>query len=281
MSTPIVHILVSVTDKTQFENCTLVFPSVRTGFPKAEIHVDINVIPGVVDKELFDSIAEKAFKGGVSTIRAVADIHHAKWIEKTVAEHNDDRPLVILDADTIFWNEVEQWKFPDSTLLAGYYVPKIWNDFAKCISFPRIHTSFMWFPNVAKLREALKAAYPLAHEPRAGAYCPCDPFMPETRFVNGIPWFWDSCANLHSMLKRGQAYYFRDEELKSYDHLNSASFYEVMKSRMDDPRGFEATHKHAIHDKAELKNLWPFVENYYSLKAMEASVVESKMLTSP
>lgn len=280
---PTVHILVTVNDPVQFENCTLVFPYIRTGFPTADVHLWINDVK--LDPELTNRIIEKikTAHGELgeqvnTTVHGIeGKMHHGEWIRRIVTREHDPAsgPLVILDPDTIFWKSVEDWTFPADVLLAGYYHSGMWNDFAKAISVSRIHTSFMWFPDVQKLREQIRDSYPLATKAH-GEYCPVDPFMPAVRFVDGHPTFWDTCANLFHMLKPAQKFAFEPKHLEAFDHINSASFYKVMHERMDDPRGFEATHKVAIKDHANLKNLWPFMKNYYTQKNMEGQVVMSQ-----
>lgn len=264
-----VKILVSVPDARSFDACTLVFNTLRTGFPTAKIHVDIN---GMCSPEHTVAIEEKAQRADCFTKRLVKTVHLGDWIRNAVEGHIFDWPLVILDADTVFWKSVEDWQFKPETLLAGYYNPQMWNDFAKCVSVARLHTSCLWFPNVSELRAQIVKAYPQSHG-KAGEYCPCDPFMPAVRFTSGQAFYWDCCANLYQMLGPSRCERFGPEQKECFDHLNSASFYDVMMERMDDNRGFHVAHTHLVKQPELMRNLWPIVDRYYAQKALEGRLV--------
>ena len=261
-----VRILVTVPNAEHFDACTLCFDSIRTGFPTADLHVTING-----HSQCKDQTVAKAEAVGAQVQTLVGPIHHAAWIRDQVLYRNFDGPLVILDADTVFWKSCEGWEFPKPTLWAGYCVPSMWNDFAGCPSMPRLHTSFMWFPDVAGLRAAIRAGYPQAHK-RHGEYCPCDPFMPTVQFLYGKPVFWDTCANLYGMLSypEPRIYAFEPAHLECYDHLNSAAFYDVMLERLTgDKEGFAYVHRFAVREPEKLRNLWPCVNRYYEDRAQD------------
>jgi len=268
MSKLTVAILVTVPKPEHFDACTLCFDTLRTGFPTADITVYLN--NHRVKLSLADPLVRRVEKCGAAIAAYPSLIHHAAWIRQQVEQTQG--PLVILDADTIFWKSCEDWTFPVPTLLAGYYVPRMWNDFAKCISVPRLHTSLLCIPDPAALRRVIREAYLPAFEAHA-EYCPCDPFMPATRFVNGLPFFWDSCANLYGMLasRRPLTYAFEPRNLECYDHLNSAAFYDVMLDRLTgDKEGFAYIHRFLTKTPERLRNLWPNVSAYYAERAASA-----------
>lgn len=269
MNTPTVKILVSIPDPARFDACTLCFDTLRVGFPTANIHVDINYCTSVEDGH---RVAEKARQAGCSTILLPYQTHLADWEQRKVEGHDGRTPLVLMDADTIFWKSCEDWEFPGK-LMAGYYVPRIWNDFAKCVSFPRLHTSMLWFPDTLALRMRIAAAYPYALE-EAGEYCPCNPFMGTVQFIGGRPFFWDCCANLFQMLGHENCAPLERKHLDCFDHLNSASFYDVMMERMDDNRGFAFTHNELVKTPEKLRNLWPIIDSYYRQKEIEGNLIQ-------
>jgi hypothetical protein len=269
-----VKILVTVPKPEHFNACTLCFDSLRVGFPTAHISVDINPPTGDLRIDTTARVAQKAIDAGCAWHLLPEKVHLADWISRQVEQADDQ--LVILDADTVFWQPCEGWEFPGDTLLAGYYVPRIWNDFAQCVSVPRIHTSFMFFPNPSGLRRRIKEVYPWTYR-EAGEYCPCNPFMTDIKFIEGKPVFWDCCANLYGMLTSTelQAYAFGAEHLACYDHINSASFYDVMLDRLDgDKEGFAYIHRFATNAPNSLRNLWPNVNAYYYQKSLQADGVK-------
>lgn len=277
-----VKTLVTVNDLAHFDACTLCLKSFRVGWPTAEIEVTING-PGdiltsaeVMERLRYmakDELAHNA-KNALLTFSETR-IHLADWIRQQT-QHPYPGPLVIADPDIVYWKSCEDWEFPESVLLAGYYNPRMWNDFAGCISVPRIHTSMMVFPDVQKLHWTIEALYPQASAP-AGEYCPCDPFAPAVRFENGLPTYWDCCANLYNMLACKDSrsiflHHFGEKEKACFDHLNSASFHDIMVERMGEKHreGFIRAHRDWVKNPSP--GLWPLVDAYYKEKEIEGWV---------
>lgn len=264
---PVVKILVSCPNPDWIDACTWVFKSLRTGFPTSAIEITLNkdCIHPSIYQEVFDRVSVVR---GALIVQGEGTTHHAGWIADMVKYHSSEAPLVILDSDTYFWSSVEDWQF--NTLVAGHYIPEMWNDFAGCRSVPRIHTSFMWFSDVPALRGALHNAYPQAFD-KTGAYSPCDPFMPATRFVAGQALFWDTCANMFAMLQGTfPLSYFNDSHFKCYEHLNSASFFDTMKERLPDGANFEKLHREWLKSPEFLRGkLWPTTHAYYRAKQLQ------------
>ena len=278
MNKPItVKILVTI-DMAHFDACTLCFESLRIGWPTAEIWVYLNNADGPAFRAAEAKLegAESRNTNAVFHLIQSRRVHHADWIREQV-EQEYPGPLVIADPDIVYWKSCEDWNFPQGTLLAGYYHPRMWNDFAKCVSVARIHTSMMVFPDTQKLWDAIKQAYPLAHRPH-GEYCPCDPFMPAVRFDEGEPVFWDSCSNLYNMLPPQSVVCFGENNLKCFDHLNSASFYDVMYERLEGStkEGFAITHRDWV--KHPTPGLWKLVDEYYRQKQIEGVTRRPGML---
>lgn len=263
-----VYTLVTVPRPDLFESCTLIADSFRTGFPTATWNVTVNtpLCSPRVTSSVFNKFKTVASPGVLEMSQTA--LHHADWMRETLVLHagiQGNEPLVFLDADTIFWKSVEDWKF--DSLLAGYYVPAIWNDFAKAVSFERLHTSFLWAPRPADLVAAIKEKYPPGFD-ATRAYSPVDPFGPRVQFVQGVPFFWDSTANLYNMVGGTP---FGAAHLEAFDHLNSASFYDVMYERLANKAGFELLHKEFVKTPEKLRHLWPGVVNpYYAEKHQEA-----------
>lgn len=284
MNAPLVKMLVTVPDRARIDACTLAFDTLRVGFPNAEIQVTVNNNihgPSEVTGEVFRKIKDiGALPRWAGNMVSGGMIHHAEWIRRMVMDETEcgGRPVVILDPDVIFWKSCEDWEFSDETMLAGYHVPRMWNDFAKCVSVSRIHTSFMWFKRLSALRALIQETYPYSHS-ATGHYSPCDPFMPAVRFDNGKPLFWDSCSNLYQMLPLWAVKNFDESHKACFDHLNSASFYDVMTERMPNPSGFKFAHDVLVHTPEKLKGIWSQVDEYYRAKAIEGRIAESQLLT--
>jgi|ERR1044071_4599937 hypothetical protein len=255
-----VCILVSVTDPAYFDASTLVFDSLRVGFPTAEVEVWVNPFYKVEETE-----AKARAAGCQKVFRLSKEIHHGRFIADRVEEA--EGPLVILDPDCYFLTSCEGWKF--ETQLAGFYNPPMWNDWSGCRSVDRLHTSFLWFSDPPELRRRIRQIYPRAYEAK-GEYAPCDPYMPAVRFVRGEPIFWDTCANLYAMVG-GTA--FGPKHLACFGHLNSSSFLEQMAARLDNPKDrevFKWLHSEGLRALPRYHNLlWEVTNRYYANKATQ------------
>lgn len=272
MKKPItVKVLVAVTDMAHFEACTLCFETLRVGWPTAMIEVYVNggAFYGDVEAKLFGQKLE----AGPMSLEATKPILQGDWVRAQV-EHKYPGPLVIADPDIVYWKSCEDWEFPAESLLAGYYNPRMWNDYSKCISVARIHTSMMAFPDTENLRRVTESIYPYAFEP-VGEYCQSDPFLSRVMFEDGKPVFWDGSANLYQMLlsrDRRLLYHFGEKEKSCFDHLNSPSSYAVMCERLDPAHrgGFITAHRDWV--KNPTPGLWPLVDEYYKQKEIEGWV---------
>lgn len=261
---PTVKILVTVTKPELFKCSTLCFDTLRVGFPTHNIHVFDNCNK----KEDKKAIAKMADKCDAQFIELNRVHHHADWIRMQVLTSHG--PIVIVDPDSLFWANCEWFKF--NTVLAGFYVPIIWNEFAQCISVERLHTCFLQISDTKELRDKIQHAYKWC-DGKTGDYNSCDPYMPSVKFVRGEPMFWDTCANLYNMIG-GTA--FESEHLECFDHINSASFYDVMMERVEDKENFAKMHETAMKEPMKMKGFWTAVCQYYTQMNQKAQLLSKQ-----
>jgi len=260
--------LITITNPDLFDNCTLMFRTLRVGFPTAEIEVTDNA---TIDPTHRRRIRELCAASNVDYSYSSHRLHHAEWICNSI--ELGQGKLIIVDPDTMFWKSCEGPEFDFPTHIAGYHVPVIYNEFARCVSFERLHTSFL----VVKDCEALVDATQQLYQPacaEGGEYCPFDPYMPCVKAVRGKYMFWDSCANLYNMVG---GTHFTETQLECYDHLNSAGFYDIMLSRVDDPTSFEHQHKVAKTNPESLRGFYKAVDNYYKRMNEKAIAMEKAL----
>jgi len=84
--------------------------------------------------------------------------------------------------------------------------------------------------------------------------------MPCIQFVNGVPVFWDSCANLYNAIGGTS---FTEKELDCYDHVNSATFYDEMLNEVEDKEAFKNQHLTAAYNPEQLRGFWKSTVTYY------------------
>jgi hypothetical protein len=248
-----VHILVTVTNPTQLVASTLTLETVRVGFPNAKITIYNNGN----DPIIADGLRHRSKIKQLRVEHNPVPMHHAKWI-KGVIDGQKDGPIIILDPDMIFYSSCED--IPYSSLLRGYFIPAIWNEFAGCISYERFHTSFLMVQDVAKLRMRVKMFHPFVLQPSA-EYCPLDPYMPAVSVVRGRKAFHDTCSTLYNIVGGVP---FTEAERSRYAHINSASFYDVMSSRVEDKESFRLQHERAnALDFEFFREWWKAEDRYY------------------
>ncbi len=250
-----VAILIGVPEGANRRNAMLALDSIKTGFPTSDIHVYDN---NKGRQDVVEEITGKCLDGGLKHILITdGPISHADWLHRML---NYRGKLAVVDGDTVWWSSVEGFKF--DAPIAGMFVPRMWNEFSKCESLPRLHTSFLWIEDTMRLKKAMVHSYSATSR-----YNPCNPFAPVVQFIGGKPLFWDVGANLFHMIG-GQ--HFQKEQLECYDHVNCSSVYSLMLSRIDDKSGFEKLHSQPVN---ELRGQNERTRHYYE---RSAHLIESR-----
>lgn len=127
----------------------LVFRTLRTGFPTAEIVVYDN------SPHKFPDISQAARKVGASYIFSPG-FSHEQHIRRVLA--SEKTSCVLVDPDVIFWESLENEAFPDTVDLAGRYIPGGMEDVRGRKVTPRLHTSLLFMPNPERLNVKLRMA---------------------------------------------------------------------------------------------------------------------------
>lgn len=262
-----VKILLSVPDEKFYGPGTMVLDTIRTGYPSAFVEVYLNpVYKGSRFLQLTYDIHTRAANKECGFHVLNREFHHAEWIKNMVEVHagdlGDQEPLVVVDGDVVFHKSCEGWEFTD--YLAGYFVPSMWNDFAQCRSFARLHTSHLWFSAPRSMLQTVRERVPASFDKNSD-YCPLDIFHPRTMVVDKQPFFWDSMSVAYQLLGGTP---FRPEHLDCYDHLNSASFFDVMHERLENKKGFEFMLTEGWKNPAFIKEvMWNAQSLYYADKS--------------
>lgn len=247
-----VHILVSCRRRELLRASTLVFKSVRTGFPTSSIMVHMNRM----DPELHDQIMPHVKAVQPDGILQVDTIHH-RWIEQLSIEQ--ESPFWICDTDQIFWSKVEDWNFGT---LAGRYIPKWRNEYAGCVEIPRLHTSLMWLdPMAVQTAIAIwKGKFPeQVWTPTINLFRPI--VIPMGR---GMNLFADCTAMLYSAIG-GQR--FEPYQMDAYTHLNFGTIEDQVYPRMSDRAQLQEARNRFWLAPEEFKGDWRRQDAYYASRA--------------
>lgn len=243
-----VFILATVRKPELLPFTTLVFKTIRVGFPNAEIHVDGNALPDYAEVQV-----RKACDAPVCLFVNQMPTTHPEWIDALV--HYNQEPFWICDSDVIFYDKVEDWKF--DTALAGYRVPEFLDEFTNAVTKPRLHTSLLYIDPV-KVREAIakyEAQFPdTIFNPKVNLFYPlCLPS--EGRGV-----FYDTCSLLYQAIGGTE---FTDAQKDAYSHLHFGTIGDLVLPRLKNGHEMGAARKTILENPEYGRGLWRAQEDYY------------------
>jgi hypothetical protein len=232
----------------------LVFRTLRTGFPTAEV----TVIDNASLPEVRPAIRKAAEASGCAYVQRDPEIRHEDYLREVIAGSDGDGPVVLLDPDVIFWEECEQWRF--DRLLAGRMLPEFLDEFTGCRTLPRLHTSFLWIRDLAVLRERVSAL--------VARYFDFDPFPPRMFAVDGEWYRGDTLAFLCGALP-DDVQAFGEHELDAYDHLFCGSHLDLVLPYVpkETQTFLKWAHAEALSDPARLRGLWRRQDEYFRLRS--------------
>lgn len=246
-----VFIITHCTEKDYLPGNTLIFKTARVGFPTAKIYILDNSSAmearGYI-KKCSDGINAKY-------CQLQQELQHEVIIEYLV-NNIWEGTCILLDPDMCFWQNCEKWGF--NALIAGRLIPRFLDDYSKCITAERIHTSFWWINDAGKLREAIKEI-----KTRYFDFHPFSPYMYQDERGQWIR--YDTGASLYAaLINRMQG--FTHAELRAYDHLFCGTNYKEVAAQLDNQTEFLNIHKQAIKDHRKLRGIWKRQEDYFRAK---------------
>ena len=181
-------------------------------------------------------------------MRIKKNISHHSFLNSCIINNVTNEPIVFLDPDVCFWKNCENWEF--DSLLAGRLIPEFYDNFSKCITHPRIHTSFLWIPNTNKLLEKINNIDKFE----------CQPLTPFMYFIKN-KWFrFDTMGVLYSLFEK-QIKSFNKKELNSYDHLFCGTHLDVVKDTLPQVNEW---HEQAKENYKSIKGIWKKQEKYFN-----------------
>lgn len=246
-----VYILTYCKNLQQLYGNTLIFKTLRIGFPTANITVvdnaSIAYARGVISKCAKDT--------GCAYRPLQDEILHHQFLEYIV--NSSKGTVVFLDPDICFWGNCEKWDF-SNYLLAGRLLPQFQDEYTQCITEARIHTSFLWINSCSALNDAIQNT--------RRTYFEYEPFKPVV-YMEPISREWyrfDTLSLLYTVLKE-RIYCFNSNELDTYDHLFCGTHFPIVYEKLtgNDKSVFKNIHEYAKHDYKRLKGIWKFQEEYF------------------
>ncbi|MBI5115794.1 hypothetical protein HZA56_04930 [Candidatus Poribacteria bacterium] len=203
-----VFILTYCRNMDLFYGTELIFKSLRIGFPNAEVVVvDNSSLPEA--REKIESLA----RGNDCRFQQLSGkgTQHHDFIQDTIsglANNGAGGSVVFLDPDICFWENCEDFEFDG--LVAGKLIQPFHDSVTKTRTMPRLHTSFLWIPDVRKLAEAIRKA-------RVNHF-DFHPFLPYSFVFNGKWYRYDTGASLYAAFS-DRVSRFTEKHLNRYDHI--------------------------------------------------------------
>ncbi|WP_292994097.1 hypothetical protein [Nitrosomonas sp.] len=251
-----VFILIWCNNLANANNSLLTFRTLRTGFPTAEVVVYDNA------SIIGDQVQRLCQETGAKYCRLNKEIRHHEYLKSILL---NEPSAILVDPDIIFWEQVEHWDF-SNYLIAGRLIPNFYDNYTRCHTVSRIHSSLMWLPDLKQLRARFAD--------KTARYF--DPITHQTAIV-GSEWvFWDTLAGLYHLFK-DQSHCFNDHELNAYDHLFCGTHLDLVINDIGADSIIAKGSRMAMADVASLKGYWrqqdeyfaanpsPFLDNLYEL----------------
>ncbi len=245
---PVVVILTTCRRMDLLYGSTLVFRTLRVGFPTAQVVVIDNA--SIADAR--PVIAKAAHDVGAIFIQHEVRELHAAIINQAL--WNSVSPVVFVDTDVIFWKPCEDWKVDG--LLAGRWIPEFYLHFMRAMTPPRIHPSFAWLPDPAALRQEIQKI--------SDCNLGFAPFA-QVSLRTGEGWrFWDTMAGISTAISEIQR--FSEPQLDCYDHLFCGTIVDLVLPPMPDPWRAKWAEIHwaaANGDIDSVRGCWKMQEEFF------------------
>jgi len=242
-----VNILTFCKGQSSFYGNSLIFKTLRVGFPNAEIFVYDNASPHLFSEK----IKVLSEENDCHFARLETEINHHAFIDTIISNNKDNEDIVFLDPDLCFWENCENWRF--DSLLAGRLIPRFYDEFSGCITHPRVHTSFLWVPKPKELLGEINKLIKFEYQP----------FQPYMYFLEN-KWFrYDTLSSLYSVFNE-RIKTFNEKELNSYDHLFCGTHLDLVKDYLNDDGQLNDIHDKAKKDYKLIKGIWREQEKHFT-----------------
>jgi hypothetical protein len=241
-----VFILCTIRKNAPYQTSTLTFDSIRTGFPDADVHVDVQ--------------GDHNFNSYLSSLDADVKFRseqmvHGDWIRNLVMSEED--PFVIADPDLVFFSRFPYEQYLEDAL-AGDYVPAFKCPVAKCKTEPRFHTSLLCIHplllrcEISKWKSKIGVTQFTPHIDLFKAVV-----IPT---ANGTR-FYDTCSLLFNSIGGKQ---FCSDTLLTYSHIHAGTWSDIVEKSMP---GFQDMHRKLLSDPKLLRASRAMQNEFYEQHA--------------
>lgn len=251
-------------DQSNLYGTLLTFKTLRIGFPDASVHVidngSLSSVKPTIQKHALDV-------GATWTSLPSPSLRHCDIVQSLIMDNTGVDPIVFLDPDLIFWQDVSAWEFSADVLVAGREIPSFHDPYTKTYTYKRLHSSFLWIPWPQSFRQKILS---LCEE-----YFDWQPFQPAMFYRDGQWERFDMLASLYQVLLPSQMMRFTADHLDAYDHLFAGTHASIVKESIPAPfsERFADTHHMAEEGNlTELKGIWKEQDAFFAEFAQTAHV---------
>ena len=241
-----VKLLLTCRHSKLVEMTSLVFRTIRVGFPKAKIVAELNGN----HHPLIEEHLARATKSADCEMVAIERTRHDAWVHKQV--WSSDEPTVICDTDMVFYERMDTFEFEEPW--AGMRIPTYFEPFTKTISVERLHTCLL-FIRPDEVRDKL-----LRHDAR---------FMKREFFPRAMDYigqrlvpigsdvlFYDTGATLYHAVGGS---WFNAQQKDKFTHLNAGTWSDILNMP-----ALTETHRLAIENPESVRGMWREHERFYA-----------------
>jgi hypothetical protein len=250
-----VRIITCCPDEAALYANLLIFRSLRIGFPTACVIVTDNGSRPWARLRIMETVQSCG-----AEMRVAGPMSHGDLIAKLLSDLPDGEAAAVVDPDIWFWENVENWRFPETTLLAGRLIPTHRCDVEQSVIHRRLHSSFLWMPDQRRLRLALPAVTEAATWRRFEWN------------VGGEKHLWDTGTRLYADLEPESVQAFDEAHLDCYEHLfGGTDAASVLPRIHEDFRPlFEKLHEAARQQDlpGSLRGAWRIQDRYFSARSV-------------
>jgi hypothetical protein len=216
-----VYILASCRRPELIRATTLVFQTLRTGFPTWPVTVCLNRMPAWEETTVCRAATEAR-----CALRQLKDGTPDNRLPQLFRDllATETEPFVLCDTDMVFWDSIEGWKF--EAPLAGRYIPEFFCPVTNCVTLPRLHTCLL-FVDPVKTRAAIAdymEGYPKTpFNPHVDMISPMVFPLRDGDRIRGV--FLDCGAVLYQAIGGTD---FTPEQNAAFEHLNCGTWSDLV-----------------------------------------------------
>lgn len=242
-------------------SATLVFRTLRRGFPTAAVRVLASGIRGT-SRAVFDRAAHAC---GCAVDHRDTAVPLYSLLSEVIMHPEHHGSAVIVDSRVVFWASCEDWRFDG--LIAGRMAPACFEQESGYITMARLLPSVWWIPDVAVLRDRIFREY------RRSELGALEAFLPYTfrERVSGAWYKFDVGANLYAAI-HADVVSFTERELNCFDHLSDADGAARQLASAHIAASTESEGEMDDTDLISLRGLWKAQEETFRLRAAPVSL---------